>query len=167
MTQKDIAAMGADFDDFVRGYLEAALFSTSVEEDFTAEWNKATGDRFAPDCSMQNFGLGVDDISAESIESVRDQCADFITHNRADLDAYVEAMGTWRGSDTNRGSDASYSGWESAGIDFLFSSAGHGAGYFDRGLDALGDRLQAAARVYGDPYFYVVLEDGTPKVYYG
>ncbi len=165
MTRLDITAMGADFDDFVRGYLEAALFSTSVGDDFAADWNKATGDAFASDCSMIVFGLGVDDISAESIESARKQCADFITHNRADLDAYVEAMGTWRGSDTNRGSDASYSGWESAGIDFLFSSAGHGAGYFDRGLDALGARLQAAARVYGEQYFYVVLEDGAPKVY--
>lgn len=62
---------------------------------------------------------------------------------------------------------------ESAGHDLALSCNGHGAGYFDRGLGEVGDRLQSAAEKVGqldayvgdDGLLYVSgLENGIPSV---
>ena len=45
------------------------------------------------------------------------------------------------------------------GHDFALTRNGHGAGFWDRGLGALGDRLSDAAKVYGESSAYVD-EDG-------
>jgi hypothetical protein len=42
-----------------------------------------------------------------------------------------------------------------AGHDFWLSRCGHGSGFFDRGLGEVGDKLQAAARVYGEVNLHV------------
>lgn len=39
---------------------------------------------------------------------------------------------------------------EQCGHDFWLTRCRHGAGFWDRGLGAVGDRLSEAARVYGD-----------------
>ncbi|MBK6587884.1 MAG: hypothetical protein IPG22_06170 [Acidobacteria bacterium] len=44
--------------------------------------------------------------------------------------------------------------WDSFGIDFWLSRNGHGAGFFDRGLNEVGDKLQAAAGTFGNTYIY-------------
>jgi hypothetical protein len=55
---------------------------------------------------------------------------------------------------------------ESVGHDFWLTRNGHGAGFWDRGLGELGERLSAAARVYGEDYVsnyvtvYPIREEG-------
>ncbi len=51
------------------------------------------------------------------------------------------------------------------GHDFWLTREGHGAGFWDRGLDDIGQRLSEAARVYGPCYlqlYYQLDENGEP-----
>jgi hypothetical protein len=82
---------------------------------------------------------GPDDIAPACRASMRETCADFITANAADLAEYCERMP---------------GGEESAGHDFWLTRNGHGAGFWDRGLGKLGDRLSAAAKVYSSVDLY-------------
>lgn len=68
-----------------------------------------------------------DDIAPEALEEIRQDCASFIAANRDDLAQWAA---------------------DQAGHDFYLTRNGHGAGFWDRGLEA-GDRLAEAARVYG------------------
>ena len=74
----------------------------------------------------------VSDI-ADTSEAEAD-CADFVEANSTDL----EGMSP-----------------EQAGHDFCLTRNRHGAGFWDRGLGALGDRLTAACRPYGEQDVYV------------
>jgi hypothetical protein len=47
-----------------------------------------------------------------------------------------------------------WSGAARAGHDFWLTRNGHGAGFWDRGLGDLGERLSKAAKVYGEVYLY-------------
>lgn len=89
------------------------------------------------------------DIHPNSLAGLRDQCDRFVSDHRADLLAATQAVGY---------------DWEQAGHDFALSRNGHGAGYFDRDLGEVGDRLQEAAQVAGPADAYVG-DDG--KVHVG
>jgi hypothetical protein len=52
--------------------------------------------------------------------------------------------------------------WEQCGHDFWLTRNGHGAGFWDRGTGDVGERLTAAAKVWGSVDMYVG-DDG--KVY--
>lgn len=60
----------------------------------------------------------------------------------ADIDAATLASMRWPGA-------------ERAGHDFWLTRNRHGAGFWDRGLGALGDRLTDAAHAFGEVYLYV------------
>jgi hypothetical protein len=79
-----------------------------------------------------------DDITPESRQSMWDDCHDFFTGNEDDL-AEMDP--------------------EQAGHDFFLTRNRHGAGFWDRGLGELGDRLTKAAHVYGESDLYVA-DDG-------
>lgn len=83
---------------------------------------------------------GADDVAPAALESIREDCQAFYDHNAADL------------ADWSPGQ---------AGHDFYLTRNGHGAGFWDRGAGAAGDRLADAARVYGtselNPFY---AEDG-------
>ena len=64
--------------------------------------------------------------------SIRQDCRDFYDANEQDLDEY----------------DDVYS-YEYAGHDFYLTREGHGTGYWDRGLGALGKRLTEASEAFG------------------
>lgn len=76
----------------------------------------------------------VSDIAEESKAAAQEECLDFISANARDLEIHGDAG--------------------QAGHDFWLTRNGHGAGFWDRGLGDLGDRLTAACRAYGesDPY---------------
>lgn len=154
-----------NLDEFVRGYVESALFSSSIDEDFANARNAATGEDWAPDVSLSDYGFTCDDVNSEDLETIRETCRAFIEANQADLATYAERMGSWYGTDTNRGANATYSADESAGIDFWLTRNGHGAGFWDRGLDALGERLSDAARPYGEAY--LMAHEDESISYYG
>lgn len=77
---------------------------------------------------------GVDDIAPETLAEMHEQCEDFKEDNAQTLeDAYSRP-----GYDEAR-----------AGHDFWLTRNGHGAGFWDRGLGDIGERLTKAAKVYG------------------
>lgn len=84
---------------------------------------------------------GTDDIALEALQSAIDDCRDFQFAESADLE----------------GLDAGQ-----CGADFWLTRNGHGAGFWDRGLGAVGDRLSKACKPYGSVDLYVG-DDG--KVY--
>jgi hypothetical protein len=102
---------------------------------------------------MDRLDMDANDVSAETTERMREECADFMRGNLADLREYAER----RSYDPNQGTV-----WEYAGHDFWLTRNGHGAGFWDRGLGELGDRLTAACKPYGEIYLYIG-DDG--KVY--
>lgn len=66
----------------------------------------------------------LDDIATETMEAMRKDCDDFVLANAADL----ENIDSW-----------------SSGHDLWLTRNGHGAGYWDRGLGEVGQRLTEAA----------------------
>lgn len=123
--------MKFDNEAFFRAYCGAALWSS-------------TGPSEEPHaCENLDDLFDVDDIAPECAAVMRSDCDDFIASNAADLAKYCERMRSEQ-----------WSGEERAGHDFWLTRNGHGAGFWDRGLGALGERLSAAARVYGSVDLY-------------
>lgn len=122
-------------DEFVKGYVEAALWAD-------LQW-PATKDNPEPESGGGNDKFDVGDLTPESHDKVYSLCSKFMADNKADVIAYVEACesGDRIGYDPSQGSPLEW-----AGHDLWLSAGGHGAGFFDRGLGELGDRLQAAAQ---------------------
>lgn len=83
---------------------------------------------------------GVDDLHPETLDAMREDCTNFLNANREDL----------AGMDPGQ-----------AGHDFWLTRHHHGAGFWDRGLGDLGDRLTKAAHPYGD--FSLWVDDGTVR----
>lgn len=119
--------------DFLQGYITALKWSTSG--DFEGEELD----------NLEDF-----ELCSSTYNLCADDCAQFIKFNMLDLNLYTAAMDT---------GDNLAGAWDIAGHDFWLTRAGHGAGYWDRGLEELGARLTAAAKAYGnvDPY---IADDG-------
>jgi len=114
-------------DTFCLAYVEAALWSS------TDESRPDGGDPLDKNYSIK-------DIDSETLDAMRQDCADFQEQNEKLLaEAYDHEK-----------YDASY-----AGHDLWLSRNGHGAGYFDRNLGDVGERLQDAARALGNFDLYV------------
>jgi hypothetical protein len=80
--------------------------------------------------------FSADDISPDAIAQMRSECRDFIRHSLPLLREYPQ-------------------GCEQLGHDFWLTRNGHGAGFWDRGLGDLGDKLSAAAKTFGSSDLYV------------
>lgn len=76
------------------------------------------------------------DLAPETLQAMRGDCGDFISRAGADLREYRERTGC------------------TGGYDFWLTRNGHGAGFWDRDLDALGDRLTAIAEQMGGRDLY-------------
>jgi hypothetical protein len=88
------------------------------------------------------------DLPAEIEGEIRDDVTDFVLANADDCLAYVAA----RQGDAVAEYDGQTSiEWAAGciGHDFMLTRNGHGAGFWDRGLGDLGDRLSAACEPYG------------------
>lgn len=120
-----------NLDQFNRAYIVAALWSSTDDD------GNPLDDVFGPD-----------DISPDTLGTMRDDCADFIGSNGPALAEYAARMRCEQWSAEDR-----------AGHDFWLTRNGHGAGFWDRGLGELGDRLTAAAKVYGSVDLYAC-DDG-------
>jgi len=123
------------FDEFVRGYITAALWSTHGDD---GEFLDQDYDR--------------DDLTETAKIKMRAHCQDFVDAQETDLLAYAVEMEHVR----HRGQGTA---WDHAGHDFWFTAGGHGAGFWDRGLGDLGDRLSEAAGNYNNPHLFVTEED--------
>ena len=112
---------------FYRAYMVAALWSSTDDD------GEPLDDMYS-----------IDDISEECKAAMLDSCKDFIETNASDLTTYGAKMACEQWSVEDR-----------AGHDFWLTRSGHGAGFWDRGLGELGDRLSKAAEVYGSVDLYV------------
>ncbi|GGU45795.1 hypothetical protein [Lentzea flava] len=77
--------------------------------------------------------FSVDDFERESEQSLWEDCHDFVVSNWPDLSRLDPGQ---------------------CGHDFWLSRNGHGTGFWDRGNGAIGDRLHAAAKVYGSVHLW-------------
>ena len=113
--------------DFVISYKTCALWS-SIGDDGEPLDNTKT----------------IDNISSNCAESMRADCVEFMRANVADLIEYESRMTCeqWRGM-------------ERAGHDFWLTRNGHGAGFWDRGLGDLGERLSEATKARGEVCLYI------------
>jgi hypothetical protein len=94
--------------------------------------------------STDDNGDPLDQFEGEVAEKTKAlfkrDCDDFIAENIKDLMDVTERSGY---------------DWSRAGHDFWLTRCGHGAGYWDRGLGEVGDRLTAAAEKYGNIDLYI------------
>lgn len=116
-----------------------AIFPRYIIEAFTgalecAAWSSTDedGNPFDSDVHSRRAYAEVD-----LLEFLQQLC-DFVRGNWADCKEYVK-----------------HRGWDSLGHDFWLTRNGHGAGFWDRGLGPLGQRLTDAAKVYGEANLYV------------
>ena len=105
------------------------MFNAYVE---CALWSSTTFD------DELDFGTPMDELDADISPAT-------LAEMRADVDAFA----------TDNADDLANLDAEQAGHDFWLTRNGHGAGFWDRGLGAVGDRLTAAAHVYGSVDLYV------------
>lgn len=111
------------FAEFFAGYVTCALWSSTDDEGNPLDDN-----------------FGAEDIGDDTDKAMREDCADFMRANAADLAAMMEATGR----------DMS-----SMGHDFWLTRNGHGAGFWDRGAGDVGDRLTDACKPYGGVDLYI------------
>jgi hypothetical protein len=118
-------------DSFTLAYVECALWSSNDYSDEPLDAN-----------------YSVDDLAPETWCKVIADCLKFQRDNRELLEqAYaVEGPQSIR--------EGCYDD-EHAGYDFWLTRLGHGAGFWDRGLGSVGDKLTEACKKFGECYPYV------------
>ncbi|MFA5490958.1 MAG: hypothetical protein WC284_17405 [Candidimonas sp.] len=82
------------------------------------------------------------DFADETITDMKNDCEKFISQNSEILDQAYEVEGV------------SYTPYQ-AGIDFWFTRNGHGAGFWDRDLGEIGNKLTKAAKSFKEINPYV------------
>lgn len=78
----------------------------------------------------------VSDIAPDTAQQMREDVTDFVNANAALLKESGQSE-------------------EQIGHDFWLTRNGHGAGFWDRGLGEVGDKLSDACKPYGGVYLYV------------
>lgn len=121
-------------DEFTRAYIEAALWSTNDDDGEPLDRNYCESD-----------------IDADALAKIVEDCRKFQADNAADLAlAYdLYPVNEW-------------SHEAQAGHDFWLTRNGHGAGFWDRGIGEVGDRLSETSRKCSEIWLYVG-DDG--KIY--
>jgi len=118
--------------EFVGAYIDAIIF-TGIDVDNPS--GEGSSD------------FTINDFSDEAKETIVNDCNNFVAENMALLNAANEKYG--------------YSEMD-AGHDFWLTRNGHGAGFWDRGIEDIGDELTNASKKYPEQYAYLG-DDG--KVY--
>ena len=117
---------GEQFQEAFDAYVECALWSSTDNSD------ESGGEPL-------DKNYGAEDVAAETLEDMSTDLADFVAGiNHRDGTAYLALQGP-----------------EQLGHDFWLTRNGHGAGFWDRGLGDLGERLSEEAKVYGSYDLYL------------
>lgn len=135
----------SDIDTFTKHYLIAALWSTTDES--TPQGGEPMD---------RNYDL--DDIAPDTVLQAYDDCKDF---QAAHSDLLELAYEFYDESGMSKHPDAG-SAQACAGHDFWLTRAGHGVGFWDRGMGHLGTLLTNRAKEYSSIDLYVG-DDG--KIY--
>ncbi len=117
-------------EEFLTGYLECLLWQSTDPE---------SGD------SLESLGYTLADVSAEDRATVEAEVADFLDGLAGEILALLDARPEYTP--------------DMAGHDYCLSRNRHGAGYWDRGLGPLGDRLHEIAKPYGPQSLAPATED--------
>jgi len=117
----------SNLETFVAGYVEAILWANAYTE------NDETGEIESVDALFYD-----ENDYSESVET--EDAKAFYSDN---LETLTEVHETYAQA------------WEYMGHDFALTRNGHGAGFWDRGHGALGEKLSEAARVYGEASVYI------------
>lgn len=140
----------ARLDAFTTAYIEAALWSSTAYGSLQEEINDpvdADGQRAGRfDISFDRLNYDADDLSAELLAHVVEECRQFQEEQAEVLARAYESPAI------------DYTP-ERAGHDFWLTRNGHGAGFWDRGLGAIGRQLTDAAKCYGSEDWYVARPD--------
>lgn len=123
--------IAAEFDDFTRGYIETALWSSNDESD-------ASGGE------PLDANYDIRDLAPSCMQAMTEDCAKFQVENSE----LLEAAGNQDGQDEFR-----------QGHDFWLTRNGHGAGYWDGDYPTTGDGLTEASKAFGDVDLYVGDDD--------
>lgn len=102
----------------------------------TLLWSELEGEEGAHPWEPLDANYDATDVAEESVTALRGELVAFYDSNRSDIAA--------TGADFGR-----------TAHDFILTRNGHGAGFWDRGYGDPGNRLTAAARVYGSLTAYV------------
>jgi len=129
--------MNTQIDDFTKGYIVCALWSTSNDE----------GDY------LDAF-FDVEDITVESMQLIIAECKAFQDENKELLSQYYDLY-----------KHCEYTSQELAGHDYWLTRNGHGAGFWDRVLGELGDALTEVCKYQARHLF--VNEDNKLDYYRG
>lgn len=129
---------------FTTGYITAALWS-SVDDN-----GEPLDAIHAPE-----------DLPEQTRQAMENDCRKFFEENN---DALWEYQGNAANKLANLANVRGHTIGEHAGHDFWLTRCGHGAGFWDRGMGELGDKLSNAAEAFGNVDLYVG-DDG--KVYQG
>lgn len=122
-----------DVDSFVKGYAACALWADCIPLD--------------PD-AVDVGGMLHLSYTGRTLQQLRAFLEPWIAANAEDLAAYVHECRTG-GREGFNDADGPPEAW--AGHDLRLTSGGHGAGFWDRGLGELGERLSDAARALPCP----------------
>ncbi len=143
----------SSLDAFTQGYIEAALW-TSEEQLSEESGRQMSGTGFYRDnnAELQTVlipgDIGFSDLAPETVQTMKTECARF---HLAACD-YLDAANKL---------DSSYTEAR-AGHDFWLTRNGHGAGFWDRGLGEIGDKLTKIAKCRRETNLYIG-DDG--KIY--
>lgn len=143
-TWRELSGVSRDLGRVVNGYLTAALWSS-------------TDSRYP-----EGEEVGGDDQPFDDWAGILDCTDRLIVHALADCSALMaEVGGAFERYCARRGSagDGSSSA-ECFGHDFWLTRNRHGCGFWDRGLDALGEYLTDAAHRYGSVDIYSQVREG-------
>lgn len=122
------------FDAFVEGFISTGLWC-DLYSAYGERIEHSGGGSFDGSAAARHWRARVAD---EAGREMRSDCEDFWYSNARDLVVYLAARGA-----------------AAAGHDFWLTRNGHGAGFWDRGLGPVGERLADAAKVYGGTSLYV------------
>lgn len=147
----DTMTASIDVEAFARGFLECAAWLAMFDPETDGEeaWSehlRAVGIDYRNGEAMARHLLSMADHSVAT--ALLPDCAEFCRSNMVDL---IEAEAMGREAD-------------SLGHDFYLSRNGHGAGFWDRGLGEVGQRLHEASKVYGECGIQAWLEGGASDV---
>lgn len=123
---------GDEMDEFTTAYITCALWSSNDNVD------ESGGEPL-------DKNHMIDDLPEETIKRMREDCAKFQKDNAAML---AEAYSS-RKSITRKYTESS------AGHDFWLTRNGHGAGFWDRDLGDVGDKLTEASKAAGECDLYI------------
>lgn len=128
-----------EVEDIARGYAHAATWTDLHIESRPDELGSGA------------YEYGLDEFDDESQAIVRRIAFAFALANGDDVDAYLANIAVPHDSTAG----------EMCGHDLYLTSVGHGAGFWDRGLGALGDKLTEASK--GSGLNEVWLDESDPE----